>query len=565
MSRIYLLLLLLLPLLCVAQEKVFYNAKIFTANPQQPFADAVAIKGKFIVAVGNYDDVKKKVSAAAEWMDMKGGFLMPGFIDSHNHGIKGGKGLTKANVSDRLLTVDDILAYARTVLQKKEGMTGDVLVAYGLNISTWSHVDELNLVFNTTEFENQPIVLRGSDGHTSWSNKAMMKRAAISKAYIQSLEPGEKIYFGLDDTGEPNGFITESGYRKIAEALITENDFSLASEKTMEYNNQYGITAWLDPSVTSFDNSYANSLEWYRYLIKKNKLNAHISATIVTNVKADPKMEIDKLRLLQREYNAADFSIIGFKVFADGVIEHPTHTAALSIAYTGTQSKGDLMIDPAKFARFAIMADKNNLLVHVHAIGDRAVTETLNGFEAVRKANGNYTIPHSITHLQIVRPSDFNRFKQLNVLASFQLLWAFGDVTTIDIVKPYIDSSLYRWQYPARSMLQAGATICGASDWPVSSANPFEAIYHAETRNGPMGVLDSTQCMPRLAMLYAYTAEAAKALMMEKKIGSLQPGKYADMILADRDILTVSPEAMRNTRVIWTMFEGRTVYVDSNN
>ena len=218
------------------------------------------------------------------------------------------------------------------------------------------------------------------------------------------------------------------------------------------------------------------------------------------------------------------------------------------------------MFDPKKFERFAIAADKQNLLVHVHAIGDRAVTETLNGFEAVRKTNGNTKIPHTITHLQIVQPSDFERFGKLNVLAAYQLLWAFGDVTTIDIVKPYIDPSLYKWQYPVRSMLQAGATICGASDWPVSSANPFEAIYRAETRLGPLGVLDSTQCMPRMAMLYAYTINAAKAMMMEKKIGSLAPGKSADIIMLDRDILAVTAEAMRDTKVRWTMFEGKKVY-----
>jgi predicted amidohydrolase YtcJ len=146
------------------------------------------------------------------------------------------------------------------------------------------------------------------------------------------------------------------------------------------------------------------------------------------------------------------------------------------------------------------------------------------------------------------------------VLASYQLLWAFGDVTTIDIVKPCIDPSLYKWQYPARSMLQAGATICGASDWPVSSANPFEAIYCAETRKGPLGVLDSTQCMPRMEMMYAYTIDAAKALMLEKKIGSLQTGKYADMILLDRDVLSVPAEEMQAARVLWTMFEGKIVY-----
>jgi predicted amidohydrolase YtcJ len=203
---------------------------------------------------------------------------------------------------------------------------------------------------------------------------------------------------------------------------------------------------------------------------------------------------------------------------------------------------------PKKFAQFVTLADKNNLLVHVHAIGDLAVTESLNGIEAARKINGNSGIPHTITHLQIVQPKDFARFNQLGVLASMQLLWALGDVTTIDIVKPYISPDLYQWQYPARSILHANAIICGASDWPVSTANPFEAIYEAETRNGKMGVLDSTQCVPRIAMLYAYTINAAKALRQERFIGSLTPGKSADLILVDRDVLNVSPEAWNDRK-----------------
>jgi predicted amidohydrolase YtcJ len=548
------------PLALFAQEKVFYNARIFTADIRHPFAEAIAIKEKKILSVGSYDDVKKSAGISAEWIDCKGNFLMPGFVDSHNHGIGGGRGLTKANSSDKLLSIDELVAYAKDVLKKKEGMTGDVLVIFGINISTWSQLDEIILKFNAGEFVEQPVVLRGSDGHTSWANNVMMKRAGLNKLYIQSLKPEEKIFFGTQKDGEPNGFISESGYQKIAASLKVETDFSNAAEKTMEYNNRYGITALLDPAVMSLSSSRINYLDWYQYLVKNNKLTAHIAACIVADADKDPQPQITRLKEFQKKYNAENFSIIGFKIFADGVIEHPTHTAALSLPYTGTQSKGVLMFDPEKFTRFAITADKQNLLVHVHAIGDKAVTETLNGFEAVRKTNGNYKLPHTITHLQIVLPSDFDRFGKLNVLASYQLLWAFGDVTTIDIVKPYIDPSLYKWQYPARSLLQAGATICGASDWPVSSANPFEAIYNAETRLGPLGVLDSTQCMPRMDMLYAYTINSAKALMAEKNIGSLEPGKSADMILLDRDILTVTPQAMRDTRVLWTLFEGKKVY-----
>jgi predicted amidohydrolase YtcJ len=554
-----LLLVFIFPLLVQAQEKVFYNAKIFTGEREHSFADAIAIKGKWIISVGNYDDVKRHVGMNAEQIDLHGSFLMPGFVDSHNHAIGGGTDLLKPNTRDGLMSVSELLSYAKKELQSKEKMTGDILVIYGLNISTWSSLDSLTQLFNANEFAAQPVVLRGSDGHTAWCNKAMMERAGININFISSLKPEEKVFYGMSGN-EPNGFVSESGYRKISAMFHEEIDYQKAAEKAMEYNNRYGITAWLDPTAGSTSKKKQEYLDAYSYLINSGKLTAHVAATVTANADRDPGEQVAFVRALQRKYDREDLSILGFKIFADGVIEHPTHTAALSLPYTDTRSKGVLMFDPKKFSSFVTAADKQHLLVHVHAIGDKAVTETLNGFERARRSNGNSGLPHTITHLQIVQPSDFARFRKLNVLASYQLLWAFGDVTTIDIVKPCIDPSLYKWQYPARSMLQAGATICGASDWPVSSANPFEAIYCAETRKGPMGVLDSTQCMPRMEMMYAYTIEAAKALMLEQKIGSLKPGKYADMILVDKDVLSVSAEEMQTARVLWTMFEGNIVY-----
>lgn len=559
MKKIFLYLLLQLPLWVMAQVQVFYNAKIFTGNRNQPFAEAVAIKGNKILAVGNFSEIKIVVEKSAELVDMKGQTLLPGFVDSHTHAVKGGVGLTKANVSDKALTTDELTRYAAESLQKKEGMSGDYLVIYGINISTWSFLKELDEKFNNGIFKNQPVVLRGSDGHTAWVNKAMLQTTGINKEFIQSLSGEQKQFFGHTAGNEPNGFISESGYAKISSLLPAPDDM-LGAEKAMKYNNSFGITAWLDPSAGNTKSSYSSILEAYTTLIKSNKLTAHVATTIVANADKNPVPQIDTVKKMQKKYNSRNLSVLGFKIFADGVIEHPTHTAVISLPYTGMESKGVLMFDPQKFAAFASAADKQKMLVHVHAIGDRAVTETLNGFEKTRITNRNNAIPHSITHLQIVLPQDFDRFKKLNVLASYQLLWAFGDVTTIDIVKPYIDPSLYQWQYPARSLLHAGATICGASDWPVSSGNPFEAIYNAETRKGPMGVLDSAQCMPRLAMLYAYTIDAAKALMMDKQIGSIEPGKYADMILLDRDVITTDAESMKESKVLWTMFEGKKVY-----
>src|SRR6476469_1363821 len=165
------LLLFTLPLLLCAQEKVFYNAKIFTGDRKQPFAEAIAIKAKWIIAVGNYDDMKRSVSKNAKQIDLGGSFLMPGFVDSHNHAIGGGADLLKPNTSDKMISVEELLSYAKKELQAKERMTGNILVIYGLNISTWSALDSLTTVFNANEFATQPLVLRGSDGHTAWCNE----------------------------------------------------------------------------------------------------------------------------------------------------------------------------------------------------------------------------------------------------------------------------------------------------------------------------------------------------------------------------------------------------------
>jgi predicted amidohydrolase YtcJ len=391
----------------------------------------------------------------------------------------------------------------------------------------------------------------------------MLKRAGINAQFIHALPEPEKKYFGINSAKEPNGLVSEEGYRKIDEVLPASPVRPLeAAEKGARYLNSLGITAWLDPSAGNVKDGEQNShLEAYSTLLSQKKLNAHVAAVVVANANEDPAAQVDVVKKLQQRYKAVeDMRILGFKIFADGVLEYPTQTAAVSIPYLNSKQNGSLMFDPQKFKEFAAFADKERLLVHVHAIGDRAVTETLNGFAYMRQSNSNSVIPHSITHLQIVVPADWKRFAHLKIIASMQLLWASADNYTVDLVKPYLDPTLYRQQYPAMSLLMAGTTIAGASDWPVSSANPFEAIAMAETRKGKNGVLEAKEAMTRVEMVKVYTINAAKVMMMEKSIGSIESGKQADFVLVDRDVLSVSSEEVKKTNVVWTMFGGKIVY-----
>jgi predicted amidohydrolase YtcJ len=200
--------------------------------------------------------------------------------------------------------------------------------------------------------------------------------------------------------------------------------------------------------------------------------------------------------------------------------------------------------------------------VHIHAIGDRAVRTSLDAFAAARAANGDRDNRHQIAHLQLVDPADFPRFKELGVIADFQLEWGMREPATEGPVEPYLGPERYRYLYPAGSLHRADATIIGGSDWDVSTYNPFRAFQVAVTRaSGPgQKPLNIDERIPLETAIDAYTINAACAMKHDKITGSLEVGKRADLIVLDRDILTTDPETIEDTKVVATYLDGRLVY-----
>ena len=538
-------------------ERVLFNAKVFTAVPEHPYAEAVAIRGDKVVAVGNLTDVARSVSSGAERIDLQGKSLFPGFIDSHAHPIEGGVNLVAADFTDKGDTVDQLAAFAADAKKSGKGMRKDVLRITGLPLAFWSRTDELSARFNAGEFSSVPVFLGGMDGHTGWANKTLLQRAGVTKDFLAHLSAAQRAYYGIGKDGEPNGFAVDEGVNKMHAVVPQPSPEQMVAggRAAVHYLESLGITAWLDASVDE------SILTAYKSVAQGGELSPHVVAMWRVNPRNEPAKELEIAQDMRKKFaGIPNLDIPGIKVFADGVVEIPSQTAALTKPYKNTGRSGDLLFEPGRFAELATLADKQGLIVHVHALGDRAVKEALNGIEAARKANGDSKLPHTLTHVQLADPEDFPRFQQLGVIAALQLYWAAAEKDTIELMKPYVDPELYRWQYPARSLLNAGATISGASDWDVSTPNVFLAIYQAETRKGVEGVLDASQCMPREAMFYAYTRNSARALNQQDKIGSLGPGMQADMVLLDRDVLTVSPEEMKETKVLWTMIGGRTVY-----
>jgi predicted amidohydrolase YtcJ len=539
---------------------ILYNGKIFTAEPEHPYAEAVAIRGGRIVAVGSLLEVAKSVAANAARIDLKGKALFPGFIDSHSHSIYGGINLISADASEKVRSMPELVTFVADARRSGVGMNGGILEIYGLPLEFWSHTDELNRNFSAGTYEKQEVLLRGMDGHTGWANHALLDRAGINAAYLKKLSDDQRSYFGVDKNFQPNGFLVDAGMERVSSLLSKPSDDRLlaAARAALKYNYSLGITAWLDPIGDE------NVLKGYKLLADHGELLSEVAAFPQVFAK-DPSAELTAVQKTQAAYKGvSNLHVTGIKIFADGVVEYPSQTANLTKPYKNSGRNGELLFDPKKFQELCVEADRLGLIIHVHALGDGAVKASLDGIAAARKANAGSSLPHTLTHEQFVDPADFPRFHELGVVSALQLFWAEAGTDTIEIVKPYLDAEIYKWQYPARSILDNGGIVSGASDWPVSTANVFRAMYQAETRKGPEGVLDASQDMPRQAMLYAYTRNSATAMNLQDKIGSIAPGKRADLILVDRDLLTISPEEMRDTKVLWTMVAGKTVYRAAN-
>ncbi|MGH8484697.1 MAG: amidohydrolase, partial [Pseudomonas sp.] len=502
-----------------AADLILVNGKIFTADPANPQVQAIAVEHGKVVAVGSDAEVRGFADNATQVIDLAGKRVTPGLIDSHSHSVFGGLELAAANMEGESVSIDELEQRLRTWRADGRAKLGEFLQVVGMNSSDWSKVQAFGERFNHGEWANTPIVFVGGDHHTAWANNAMLKRAGIDKALVAGLSKADSATIGTLKNGEPNGFLVDAGWDRVAAVLPPVDAAGLlrAAEAAVHYNNSFGITAWMDPAANGAPGEAlfaikptektVGVLPAYKALAEKGGLTAHVAALLVVNPKSRPAdLEIiDKVR--QQFTGVPNLTLPGIKVFADGVLEYPAQSAALLDHYSNSHKSGELLLDPQHFGELVTAADKRGWLVHVHAIGDRAVRESLNGIEQARKA-GNSGVTHSITHLQLVNPTEFARFKPLNVIASMQLLWAAGDEYTLDMVKPYVSAFAFRYQYPAHSLLTQGATIAGASDWPVSSPSPWLAIAQAVNREGPKGVLNADERIDRDTMLYAYTINA---------------------------------------------------------
>ncbi|UVN42563.1 amidohydrolase [Pseudomonas mosselii] len=549
-----------------AVDLILHNAKVYTAEPGQPLQQAVAVEGEKIVAVGSDLAVLRLKVDGTRTIDLGGKVLMPGLLDSHSHAIKGGLQLELADLAGVQIPLDALEQRLRQWRDDGKARRGEFLSVGGLPPTYWDDLAALEQRFNQGEWADQPILFAANDMHTGWANRAMLARAGIDAAKIAALPAAARHTIGQHPDGTPNGFLVDAGLYPVTDLLpaLTHGTLMSAGRQALAHYRILGVTGWMDPLANELPGAEVHNdslgvLPVYRDLALRGELTAHVAALLMADSKARPA-DLDELDKVRRQFlGVPNLTLPGIKVFADGVAEMPAQSAAMLEPYRNSGQHGELLLDPAHFGELVSAADARGWLLHVHAIGDRAVRAALDGVAQARRDRAS-GIAHSITHLQMVNPKEYARFKQLDVIASMQLYWASADEANLELVKPYVDAMAFLHTFPAHSLLAHGAIIAGASDWPISPPDPWQAIYQAISRAGPKGVLNAAEALDRETMFQAYTLNAARAMRLERQIGSLRAGKQADMIVLDRDVFSVAPQALRDTQVLQTWFAGKRIY-----
>lgn len=553
-----------------APDDVFVNAKVFTSNAAQPQAEAFVVRDGRIVRVGTRAEALAAAASAANVIDLGGRRVLPGLVDAHSHAIFAGLAQLSPSLGDEEIGLDELERRVARWAAESGGGTAAPLVVFGVNPGTWADPAALEARLGAGQWAARPLLLMGADYHTGWVNGAMRARAGVDAARVRALSPASRHTIGAYADGEPNGIVVDAGLDRITVHLPKPDDAMLleAGKRAVTANNRWGITAWMDPAANAgpgealFSRAPGSTgsgiLPAYRALADANALTAHVAALLVASPQSDAA-ELEQLESVLAQFqDIPNLTLPGIKIFADGVMEYPAQSAALLGQYRNSGQSGEMLLESRRFETLVDAADARGWLVHIHALGDRAVRESLDAIAAAR-AKRNSGIPHSITHLQLVDPDDYPRFAQLGAIAVMQLHWAELDNYLIDLVQPYLTAGQFNGQYPARSLQRHGAIIAGASDWPISTANPWEAMHHAMTRSGPDGGLNAAERMDRESMFLAYTLHAAQAMGLDGRIGSLEAGKQADFIVLDRDVLSVDVESLKDTRVLATYFAGRQV------
>ncbi len=530
-------------------ELAFLDASVEPMHPGAPRADAVAVRGGEIIAVGAARDVRELIGPTTEVVELSGETLLPGFQDAHIHPIEGGL------LADRcdLHPLADAAAYLAAIERYATGHPDRPWVeGSGWSLSAFPGGEPGRDLLDRI-VADRPAMLESNDGHVAWVNTRALELAGVTAS---TPEPADGRIV-RDAHGAPSGTLVDGAIHLVARHLPepTHADLLRGLRAAQQQLHALGITAWQDAHVEP-----AN-LAVYREAASSGWLTARVVAALWW----DRERGLEQIEELEEQRASAAVGRLradSVKLMLDGILE--SRTALMTADYTGSDGRGTPFIDPDLVHRAVVELDRRGFQAHFHAIGDGAVRLALDAIASARAANGRTDGRHHLSHIEVIHPDDIPRFAELDAVANIQPFWAVDDDQMQDLRIPSLGPDRAGWQFVFGSLVRAGARLAAGSDWTVTTANPLLEIEVA-VRRAPPDDRDAAPFLPdeRLTLdqaLAAFTSGSAWVNHLDAATGSIEIGKRADLVVLDRDLRAADAGPIGDASVRATYVDGARVF-----
>lgn len=518
------------------------NARVFTSVPEKPYAEAVAVKGNRIMYVGDNQEAEALRGQKTLWIDGRGATLTPGFIDSHFHLLSGAISLATAQLQgirgpDELKSALQDYARANRTTPWVEGS--------GL---------KYNVVFNRQQLDemipDRPVYIEAYDGHTAWANTKALEMAGILSA---GQEGGPKGLIVRAGDGLATGELREGDAMKAVYALIPTPDANRKRELL-----GIALRAINAAGVTSAHNMNGDLEELLLYAALEDAgeltLRVYTPYSVHPNTSEADLGEAAEMANIQGAYARGG----AVKFFMDGVWE--SYTALTLEPYADrSEARSSEIYSAEHFTRMAAACDRLGLQIFVHCCGNGAVRRALDGYQALRRLNGERDRRHRVEHIEVIHPDDLPRFRELGVIASMQTGHAPLSSASGDVWLERVGAHRWPFSFAWRLIKEAGARLVLGSDWTVASFDPLASI-HAALNRDRWAPGDPDQRLTLAEVILGHTRDAAYAEFQEHQKGQLQAGTLADLVLFSEDLFTVPRAELRRARTVLTIVDGRIVF-----